>query len=300
MGEHEPRPPWRRNATAAGGVRVVARSSEGSGRPYGGRSPSDRRAERRRKLLDAGLTLYGTQGYASTTIAQLCRSAGVAPIKFYDEFSSQEALLVEVCEELIGTTVQQVVAAVELAPADVEARARAGLSAFCHALLDDPRRARVALIEIVGVSSDVEKRRRRFLGLYADVLIDFLRGIVAARGDLLDIDPERGRMLAMVLVGGVNEAIVGYLLDRPRGVSIDDMVDVLTELFVVASEAAAVRPANNAKARSKKITAKKAAPAKPVAKKPATGIAASAAPTARNGPTKAALPKNVRTRKRSS
>ena len=48
-----------------------------TGRPYGGRSPEERRADRRRRLLDAALDRFGTTGYASTSITELCSSAGV-------------------------------------------------------------------------------------------------------------------------------------------------------------------------------------------------------------------------------
>ncbi len=44
-------------------------------RRYGGKSLEQRREERRRRLLDAGLELFGTQGFQHTTIEQLCATA---------------------------------------------------------------------------------------------------------------------------------------------------------------------------------------------------------------------------------
>ena len=45
-------------------------------RTYGGRSAADRRAERRERLLEAGLALFGTDGYATSSIEKLCTHAG--------------------------------------------------------------------------------------------------------------------------------------------------------------------------------------------------------------------------------
>lgn len=66
---------------------------EGTGRPYGGRTPDERRAVRRHRITDAALDLYGTVGDRATSVAQLCRAARVAPAKFYEEFSSTDDLV---------------------------------------------------------------------------------------------------------------------------------------------------------------------------------------------------------------
>ena len=47
-------------------------------RGYGGRSAAERRAERRERLLAAGLELFGTRGYAATSIERLCAAASVS------------------------------------------------------------------------------------------------------------------------------------------------------------------------------------------------------------------------------
>src|SRR3954468_8883804 len=54
-------------------ARVTGVSSrELPARVYGGRSAADRRAERRERLLAAGLELIGNDGYAATSIEKLC------------------------------------------------------------------------------------------------------------------------------------------------------------------------------------------------------------------------------------
>src|ERR1044072_5196426 len=63
-------------------------------RTYGGRSAADRRAERRERLREAGLALFGTEGYATSSIEKLCTHAGVSTRNFYEEFRAREDLLI--------------------------------------------------------------------------------------------------------------------------------------------------------------------------------------------------------------
>src|SRR4029077_5184552 len=55
-------------------------------RAYGGVSAEDRIAARRAKLLDAGLELFGTRGYATTGVKDVCREAGLTDRYFYESF----------------------------------------------------------------------------------------------------------------------------------------------------------------------------------------------------------------------
>src|SRR5688572_8537866 len=68
-----------------------------------------RQQERRRLVLAAALELFGTQGYARTSIEQLCQTAGVGTNSFYDLFSSKEDVLIALYDELT-TNLQDAVA----------------------------------------------------------------------------------------------------------------------------------------------------------------------------------------------
>ncbi len=217
----------------------MTESAPRSERRYGGQSAEQRRADRQRRLLDAGLELFGTHGFRTTTVADVCRAAAVAPIHFYEEYSGRESLLEAVYDEIMDTTRAAVDAAVAECPDDFRARSRAGLAAFCHAMLDDPRRARVQCIEIVGVSETMEARRHTGLLRYA--------ALVAESFDLarpeLDRVPQPAdlgtmpalRSTAITLVGGVNEAIVDWLLE-PDHQPIDELIDALSAVFIATGE----------------------------------------------------------------
>jgi AcrR family transcriptional regulator len=194
------------------------------GRRYGGLDAEERREERRGRLLAAALELYGTAGYNPTTITDVCRAAGVAPAHFYELFDSREGLLRSVYDGIVSETRAVVQAALAGEPDDAAARARAGLAAFCDDLMTDPRRARIQSIEVVGVSAGLEAHRHGVIRSYADLLLAQFAGI-GATSDLATL-----RVLATALVGGVNEAIIDWLLTEERP-PVSVVVEGLTVLY---------------------------------------------------------------------
>jgi AcrR family transcriptional regulator len=206
-----------------------------AGRAYGGKLPDDRRLARRQRLVAAGLELFGTKGYAVTTIAELCREAGVAPAKFYEEFQGKEAVLRAVAEEVGEAATAAVLKALKASDpepgGDIIHTARAGLGAFCHSLLDDPRRARVFVLEVVGVSAELERRRREVLEGFATLTLRTVQAFtppdaVGLRGTV------RERIVVNALVGGSNEAISAWLHSAAPP-PVDELVETLAEMHAV-------------------------------------------------------------------
>ena len=110
-------------------------------RRYRGLSADERRSERRARLLEAAADLFGSDGYAATSIERLCARAGVTTRHFYEEFKSREDVLSALCEEMDRATFSAVQSAVEREPDDAEARTRAVVATFITQMLADPRRA---------------------------------------------------------------------------------------------------------------------------------------------------------------
>jgi AcrR family transcriptional regulator len=75
-----------------------------SRRGYAGMTPEELDQERRRRLLDTALELFAKQGYAHTSIEQLCAQSRVTARYFYQLFSSREALLRALYDEIIART----------------------------------------------------------------------------------------------------------------------------------------------------------------------------------------------------
>jgi len=112
-------------------------------RIYRGVHAADRRAERRERLIEAGLALFGTRGYHRTTVRELCARAKLTERYFYESFGEREELVLEVFEHVAGEMARHMESAVAAAPPDPLAKARAAIAASVTYLTDDPRRARL-------------------------------------------------------------------------------------------------------------------------------------------------------------
>ncbi len=200
-----------------------------SGRSYGGKTREQRLAERHEKLLDAGLELFGTVGYAATTIPMLCAAAGLNPRYFYEAFGTREALLLAVYDRDVARVLASVVTALDGAPADVSVRMEIGLRTFVTGVLADERAARINYFEMVGVSPQLDARRRAVLRLYADFITAQIEQFAPDR----PVPGGDRRLAAVAFVGAVDGLIVDALSGGER-VNIDRIVATLLETFLPA------------------------------------------------------------------
>ena len=182
------------------------------GRPWRGLSPVERREARRRRLLEAALELFGTTGYAGTSLTALCSLAGVSPRHFYDIHPGREQLLAELYDEIAADIVGRLRRAQAAAPQNVQDQVHAGLEAVVSALADDPRRARVLLVEIVGVSGPLDALRRQWVRRFSEVICQSHTRLVTGAG----LPPRDVAAVAVGLVGAINELLTDWLLTDPR------------------------------------------------------------------------------------
>jgi AcrR family transcriptional regulator len=194
-----------------------------SGRVYGGRSEHERRADRRSRLITAGLELFGTEGWAGATIERLCAVAGVATRSFYEEFSSREALLRAVYEDVMGGVVTAVLPRVAETEGTPQERIRIGLAGYVGYLTEDPRRARVAHRE-VRVAGVLEQDRHAMILRFADIIATETK---LAKG-------AQGRILGLALAGSVTEVLVDWVAQPEPRPDTGPIVDTLVQLFVAA------------------------------------------------------------------
>jgi AcrR family transcriptional regulator len=204
--------------------------SSGSGRPYRRKAPDQRRAERRARLEAAAVELYGTHGYAQTSIEQLCTAASVSTRTFYEEYPSRDALLAELHDQLNGRALDAVVTALAGVPTDsVAERAAAGCAAYFGVMTADARWARVALIESVGVSAELEAHRQAAVDRFAAVLT--AEGRRLADAGLL---PDRDYALTAVAIVGAIKELVMMWARRPRQASVAQVAQEATRVVVAA------------------------------------------------------------------
>jgi len=199
-------------------------------RTYGGRSAADRRAERRERLLHAGLELFGTMGYAAASIEKLCTQAGVSTRNFYEEFTSREDLLTALHDRIIEQAFQAVLKALSDGDdAPLRERFELAVRAFITTTASDPRWARLSYVEIIGVSDAVERHRIAWRQRWAEFLVAEAERAVA-RGEAA---PRSFQLGAVALIGSVNELVHHWSISGGHG-SLDD---VIAEIVRVATAA---------------------------------------------------------------
>jgi len=124
------------------------------GRTFRGQSQEERVAQRRRQLLDAGLQLFGTRGFHAVSVRDVCTEAKLTERYFYESFQNREALFGAVYAEGVERIRGQVQKALEQAPASIEHAAREGLRAYFTTLRQEPRLARVLLIDVLTIGPE--------------------------------------------------------------------------------------------------------------------------------------------------
>lgn len=101
--------------------------------------------------------MYGERGYRQATVKAVCEAAGLTERYFYESFANSEELLIASFNAVTFSVFQEVQRAAQAAGRSRKARSRAMLSAYFAALQREPRSARVFLVEIRGVSREVDK-----------------------------------------------------------------------------------------------------------------------------------------------
>lgn len=196
-------------------------------RRYGGQTADDRVAERRGRLLAAGLELMGTRGISGTTVRGVTEVSGVAARYFYESFTDIEALHLAVYDAVVEEGARRSVAALAEAPDDDVARTRAVLGEMVDLILADPRKGRILVLE--ATASPALGRRSlqessRFAGMLASTASS---GDPGLQPDGLPTDL---RLVSQFLVGGVISTIGAVLLGDVE-VEREHLVDVLVALF---------------------------------------------------------------------
>lgn len=202
-------------------------------RTYAGRSFDERDADRRERLLAAALELFGTEGYGRVPVERLCSTARVSTRHFYQRYQQKEDVLLDLYATLAGDSYAAVVAALEVhRGASVEVRLSAGLRAYLGPLFADPRAARVAFVEAIGVSLRMEAQRLELRNTIVGVL-ESEAAVSVARGE---IPPRDYRFLALCLNGAITVVVHDWTLHPDPAASAagleDQLIDVARGLLL--------------------------------------------------------------------
>ncbi|PHV68311.1 TetR/AcrR family transcriptional regulator [Williamsia muralis] len=165
---------------------------------------TDRRAERRTLLVDAGFALFGSGGEAALSVRSVCRECELNTRYFYESFADTDELLGAVYDRVataLATTVEQAMAD---AGDSVPDRTRAGIRAVLGFSSDDPRRGRVLF---------TDARANPVLATRRAVAQDLLRELVLTESGQVfpDSDPVATRVGAAMYTGAMAELAQDWL-----------------------------------------------------------------------------------------
>ncbi len=116
-------------------------------RQFKGLSLSERKQARREKLIEAGIEAYGTHGFFSVTVKDICLEAKLTERYFYESFKKSEQLFQTIFLKLIDELQQNVMQAIMQASTDSRKMIEAGLTALLMTLKNNPRMARIIYID---------------------------------------------------------------------------------------------------------------------------------------------------------
>ena len=187
--------------------------SESQGRPYAGQSADERDAQRRTRLLAATRELIGTKGYAGTKIERICALANVSTRHFYRQYDGKESAFIDLYDQLTNESYERVLASLQLTEGrPLSERVAAGFAAYLQPMFDDVRTARIAFVEVIGVSPRIERLRLD----YREVLIATIEAegaAAVARGEVADRD---FRFAALALIGAANVIVYDWAIKADR------------------------------------------------------------------------------------
>jgi AcrR family transcriptional regulator len=197
-----------------------------AGRVYGGVTGEQRIAERRRKLIEAGMNLFGSAESGLVRVKDVVTEAGLTERYFYESFSDLDALFDAVLELANETVERAVNAAVVNAPDDNISRMSIVMRTTTDTLAEDPRMIRVVFIEALGKGGRVGARRNELLLRAAE---NFYRWSGTDMGDF-DSSPIETRMKTFAVAGAASELLISWaegLLDTTAG----ELADFLVGLY---------------------------------------------------------------------
>jgi AcrR family transcriptional regulator len=200
-------------------------------RTRNGLTPQQRRQQRRQALIDAGLELFGTKGYNSTSVEEICRTAYVSTRNFYEEFENREALLWNLVYQTLADAYDALrqTGPDQHGPGGVagdRSELRGRVSRLVHAFVDDPRRARLVFIECRGMSLLQEYRRRAAQQAFAQLLGEILE----EHGAYIAVSEKARGTFSLAIVGAVDLVLSDWVL-QPERPTVVELIDSLTEVI---------------------------------------------------------------------
>ncbi len=182
-----------------------------TGRRYGGVDSQERQRQRRSRLIEAGLAVFGERGYHQATVRDVCRQAQLTSRYFYESFDSMEDLFRAVYSDVNRNLMQATILSLAACQPEPEKLAEAALRTFLEYIRDDPHRARVALIDAVNAGEGMNMLAEQASKDFAHLIAGFMQQMFPS------LETKAGlsyQMLANGLVGANTRIATQWVADR--------------------------------------------------------------------------------------
>jgi AcrR family transcriptional regulator len=201
-------------------ARTRVGDASGPGR-WAGIPADERRAERRRLLLDATLDLLGDGGADAVTVRAVCKAARLNPRYFYESFADRGELLVGLYDDVAAAMGAVVAERLTDPPDDLAEAARIGIDTVFRFVAEDTRRAKVLYTEALGDEALARRRAETIDAFIASLSSSRRGGGAGSRG--IDV------LTASMFAGGMQEIITGWVGGR-IDLTLDELVDAAVAL----------------------------------------------------------------------
>ena len=170
-------------------------------RPYRGIDAAERLAQRRRRLLDAGLDLLGAseQDPAELTVRAICGKAALGVRYFYESFTDNDDFVGAVFDSVIA----DLAATTRRRSRRPQEQARAGMANVVRTVAADVRVGRL-LFSVELSNTVIVRKRAESTALFATLLFQHAGALGAQDNDLI-------KAAAHFAVGGVDQTVSAWL-----------------------------------------------------------------------------------------
>lgn len=173
-------------------------------RRYRGASSAERASQRRDLLLRAAIKIYGDAGYRNATVKAVCEAAGLTERYFYESFENSEALLIAAYQLVSQRLLDELRVILATTKGSARQKGDAAIGYYFTLLQNDPKLARLFLVELSGVSQAVAAAQSQTQAAFANLLLQALTtdGQVPA---------ERRNLIAHGIIGAIDSMALYWI-----------------------------------------------------------------------------------------
>jgi len=175
-------------------------------------------SHQRGRLYGAMTESLARHGYAATSMTELCKLAGVSTRTAYQLFAGKEAYFLETFDAISARAVKHVCIAYH-SEGDGQARLHRALGAFASEVVNEPKAARLVLVEALGASPAAMARLQR-------ARVSFERMIGASLSEGPD-----GVALPPLLLTGIVRGVEGVTRQRLLAGGVEELPALTDELL---------------------------------------------------------------------